>query len=417
MPHGAHQQLRRVWTAAIAAAFLAVLIAPLGHAQSPAPTDPATTLDPGSLDSARDRLERLEARIKAEESNVKRMQSQLANLSGQVATEQGDLDEIRHTLDGTNIRISETTARLSDLSGKLQTRARSLYKRGPVQLLGVFFGGNSLSDFTKRVTYAAGVARRDESLVLDMRRKQAELNEIRAAQVRLESEQRTTVERLENRQTLLIDVFADQQAVLADLAETRAEVIELVQSMEAQLSPSELASIKRVAGKGMTVSYGDWAAAFLERIGAPVTRGNLVAVVAWEASEGTQATWNPLATTMPMEGATIYNSHGVRNYQSLGQGLDASLKTLTRPNHGYEAILDSLERGAEAMDTGKAINASDWCRGCTNGQYVIGIIPAVEKYYDRYSGDGNGGEEPKPSGSPAPTSKPTSTPDDDSVAA
>ncbi|MEX2395290.1 MAG: hypothetical protein WD826_12515, partial [Actinomycetota bacterium] len=368
-----------------------------------------------SLDSARERLKRLEARIEAEEANVHRMQTQIGNLSGEVATEQGDLDEIRKTLGDTNLRISETTARLSDLQSKLQTRARSLYKRGPVQLVGVLLGGNSFSEFSKRVTYAAGVARRDEELVLDMRKKQAELNAVRAAQVKLESDQRRTVDRLENRQDLLIDVFADQQAVLADLADARAEVQELVSQLESQLSPGELASIKRVAGKGMTISYGEWAAAFLERIGAPVIRSNLVAVVAWEASEGTQATWNPLATTMPMDGATIYNSHGVRNYNSMQQGLDASFETLDRPNHGYEAILDSLERGAEAMDTGKAINASDWCRGCTNGQYVIGIIPAVEKYYDRYSGDGNGGEDPKPSGSPTPASKPTSTPDPDSV--
>jgi hypothetical protein len=83
----------------------------------------------------------------------------------------------------------------------------------------------------------------------------------------------------------------------------------------------------------------------------------------------------------------VYNSHGVRNYKTMRQGIEASIKTLKRPSHGYEKILDSLEKALKAMETGKAINKSDWCRGCTNGSYVIGIIPAVEKYYDRYAGE------------------------------
>jgi hypothetical protein len=121
-------------------------------------------------------------------------------------------------------------------------------------------------------------------------------------------------------------------------------------------------------------------------MGAPVTRDNLIAVVAWEASEGTQATWNPLATTMPMPGSTVYNSHGVRNYRSKKQGLKAVQATLARPNYGYDKILDAIERGATAMEIGEAINQSHWCFGCNNGQYVIAIIPAVERYYDRYAG-------------------------------
>ena len=38
------------------------------------------------------------------------------------------------------------------------------------------------------------------------------------------------------------------------------------------------------------------------------------------------------------------------------------------------------------MDTGRAINQSDWCSGCAGGSYVVGYIPAVEQYYDRYAG-------------------------------
>lgn len=136
----------------------------------------------------------------------------------------------------------------------------------------------------------------------------------------------------------------------------------------------------------MTIGYGAWASAFLTALGAPTSRGNLVAVVAWEAAEGTLATWNPLATTYFMPGATVYNSHGVKNYTSKEQGIEASVLTLKRPGHGYEAIVASLRAGAEAMETGRAINRSDWCGGCASGTYVLGFIPAVEENYGRYAG-------------------------------
>jgi hypothetical protein len=37
------------------------------------------------------------------------------------------------------------------------------------------------------------------------------------------------------------------------------------------------------------------------------------------------------------------------------------------------------------MTTAKAINASMWCSGCANGQYVVDLIPSVEQYYDSYA--------------------------------
>ena len=347
---------------------------------------PAATQET-NLDDARKRLTRLENRIKGEEANASRLARQLRDLGSSLTREQGDLTEIRTNLAQTSTRVAQTRSRLDDLRSQIRERARNIYKHGRLEMVGVLLGADTFSAFVRRISYASALAERDKTLVLQMRSQQAKLEQILAYQTRLENVQHTTVDRLARRRDLITDVFAKQQAVLADLAQTRGQALDLVERLESQLSAAELRSIKRVAGRGMTVSYGDWAEAFLAAIGAPVVRDNLVAVVAWEASEGTQATWNPLATTMPMPGATVYNSHGVRNYKTMKQGIDASIKTLSRPGHGYEKILDSLERAPEAMETGKAINASDWCRGCANGSYVIGIIPAVEKYYDRYAGE------------------------------
>jgi len=37
------------------------------------------------------------------------------------------------------------------------------------------------------------------------------------------------------------------------------------------------------------------------------------------------------------------------------------------------------------MTSARAINASDWCRGCAGGTYVIGMIPKVEANYRTYA--------------------------------
>jgi hypothetical protein len=180
-------------------------------------------------------------------------------------------------------------------------------------------------------------------------------------------------------------VFARQQATLANLARLRGQALALVSELTAKLGPAALAGLRRVAGQGMTISYGEWAGSLLSSLGAPTSRNNRIAIVAWEASEGTQATWNPLATTKDAPGATIYNSHGVKNYRSKEQGIEASIATMRLPRRGYEPIIARLRAGEEAMRTAEAIRDSRWCSGCAGGSYVTGLIEAVTKYYDRYA--------------------------------
>jgi len=134
---------------------------------------------------------------------------------------------------------------------------------------------------------------------------------------------------------------------------------------------------------GEPVTYEAWANGFLDRLGAPRCDENLLIVVAWETSESTAAAFNPLATTHAMEGATAMNSVGVKNYVSLDQGLDASRDTLTggAGSYGYAAIVDDLRACAPAESTAAAINASAWCRGCTDGLYLTGLLPLVRDAY------------------------------------
>lgn len=134
-----------------------------------------------------------------------------------------------------------------------------------------------------------------------------------------------------------------------------------------------------------TVTYTQWAALFLRHIDAPVCRNNVIAMVAWEVQEGTDAAWNPLATTLHMKGATRFNSVGVRNFVSLEQGLEGTALTLKKglDTYGYGYIVQALRACAPPMLTAKTINASKWCHGCTKGLYVTGILRAVAEALTR----------------------------------
>lgn len=133
----------------------------------------------------------------------------------------------------------------------------------------------------------------------------------------------------------------------------------------------------------LVISWPQWAAMLLDRLHAPRCANNLIVMVAWAAQEGTDAGWNPLATTLDLPGATLFNSAGVRNYASLSQGLHATVLTLQHglTTHGYGAIVQGLRACADPVITASAINASDWCRGCADGRYVTGVVTHVIAEY------------------------------------
>lgn len=136
------------------------------------------------------------------------------------------------------------------------------------------------------------------------------------------------------------------------------------------------------------VTYEQWAIAFLDEVNAPNCESNRIAMLAWEANEGTAAVFNPLATTYFLKGSTKFNSVGVRNYLSLAQGVKAQRLTLEKGSKSYDygPILDKLDACAPPLATAKAIRASSWCSGCSSGQYVTGLIDDVRNGYKTYAG-------------------------------
>jgi len=135
------------------------------------------------------------------------------------------------------------------------------------------------------------------------------------------------------------------------------------------------------------VTYEDWANRTIRQFKAPTCKNNQIVMVAWEANEGTAARYNPLATTYKLPGSTEFNSVGVQNYESLLQGSKAVRLTIENgwSSYGYGAIVKKLRACAEPMATAKAIRASQWCQGCSGGEYVTWLIPSVKKNYNTYA--------------------------------
>lgn len=117
-------------------------------------------------------------------------------------------------------------------------------------------------------------------------------------------------------------------------------------------------------GPAITIdSPTSFAFALLRRGSLPATGSNVCSVLAWETAEGGQfvtgaSQFNPLNTTKPMPGDSIFNSVGVRNYPDWATGLEATWLTLEAGF--YDGIRSALQRGGDAIGVLTAITASPW---------------------------------------------------------
>lgn len=138
-----------------------------------------------------------------------------------------------------------------------------------------------------------------------------------------------------------------------------------------------------VTCKGITAGrYQSFYASVLDGISAPVSDSVITGLAAWHSAEGGNATWNPFNTTQGAQGATSYNSVGVKNYPNEEIGVTATVKTLLNGN--YPGILAALR--VDAFDIhalADAVDSSVWgtkhlsdvTKSCTtsqNGDYTQG---------------------------------------------
>ena len=333
------------------------------------------------LGQATGRLAQLEQQISTAQTTLAKQQSALYRALSSLSHDQAAFQDVQSMLMGMRGRLATAQAQYEDIKSAIDQRAAEAYMQGPFAGVQALLSSGSFSDFSDRLQFESAIALHDTSVAAEADASQAALQHQVVRQQALLGQRANLLRRTTEHQQQLALVFAAQQSALKDLAKARVEAERLVGNLRAKLQLQALLA----KGGGMTITYGRWAARFLTAAGAPVSHRNLVVMVAWQSAEGTSASWNPLATTQDMPGATMFNSVGVKNYSSLGSGIQATILTLEAPGHGYEDILSDLRASKDSMTTGGAINASDWCHGCSGGRYVIELIPVVEQYFSTYA--------------------------------
>jgi hypothetical protein len=334
---------------------------------------------------AKARLKLLESRIAAEQVTIGAITDNLKIAARDVAQHRRVYDSILDQLARTQIARRRTAERYQLLRSQIDDAAAAAYIRGPGYALEAMLELKTFSEVADLLTYTNAIAARNARLADEVSRVAFELELREREETELRIRQEDALAKLTEKQGELTARFVDQQQRIAGLARDHAEVRALLVQLRERLRAEELAAAEEALRNGTPLTFGQWAQYFLKEMHAPVARNNLVVLVAWQVAEYTQARWNPLATTYPMPGASEFNSHGVRNYVSLEQGLDATRLTLSHCCYGYEQIIANLARNADPMTTGEAINDSRWCYGCADGGYVIDLIPTVEQYYDDYA--------------------------------
>lgn len=102
----------------------------------------------------------------------------------------------------------------------------------------------------------------------------------------------------------------------------------------------------------------DWQSQILTDLHVPNTGNNQHNLTIWNHQEGGTARYNPFNTTLPMPGATDYNSVHVKNYPDWPTGKHANVQTINQQN--MHAIKNALANDVPEYTFKVAVNSSPW---------------------------------------------------------
>jgi len=346
---------------------------------------PAGADTQGKLNKAQQQLGKLESVIGTQVKQAEAVRATLVTAESKVGSAQQSFDGVTTQLISLRAELSVDQSQYDQLQGRIDSLARQAYMEGPGASLENLLNATSMNDLNDRMEFMSVIGNEDKLLANQVQGVTTSLDAQKTQLDGLQQKQAIVLSQLTSARDLLAAKLAAQETALSNLNATRDKIVKLIGELSAKLQGQTISGVGGILQGGHNAPYGEWAAAFLQRIQAPTCFDNLVAMVAWQVQEGTTANWNPLATTYPEPGASDFNSVGVKNYVSLAQGLDATYGTLNTSAYGYPPILSSLRACKAATTTAWAINASSWCRGCAGGRYEIGLIATVEANYTTYS--------------------------------
>ena len=108
------------------------------------------------------------------------------------------------------------------------------------------------------------------------------------------------------------------------------------------------------------IDRGPFSNGVVRKLGAEVTLHTRRALMAENQAEGVAAANNAYNTTLRTGCSTTFNHVGVQNYCTPEEGMNATVRTLKFPNHGYERIIRAIRNNAPAIVIVRAFGRSDW---------------------------------------------------------
>jgi peptidoglycan hydrolase-like protein with peptidoglycan-binding domain len=108
----------------------------------------------------------------------------------------------------------------------------------------------------------------------------------------------------------------------------------------------------------------------LESLGAPTSEENMKFMIAWRQAEGSGGKYNPFNTTQNMPGAVSINSHGVKSYLTLEDGIVATIKTLR--NGRYNCIVNGLVNDIGSENIARCESLKTWGTGDLVSKVIAG---------------------------------------------
>jgi len=161
-----------------------------------------------------------------------------------------------------------------------------------------------------------------------------------------------------------------------DLAKLLSNILKMTmggKSLDLDSAKIDLAS-KNLDDKvqSKTTSDDEFYKKVLQCLGAKPTKSNMLFMYAWRQAEGATADYNPFNTTKNMPGATKYNSVGVKNYQSMEDGIKATCQTL-KLNY-YTDIVDGLKNDVGLYKLSRMEGLKKWGTGALLAKVVDGYL-------------------------------------------
>ncbi len=302
------------------------------------------------LASPQSSLQELQDQARVVRATMKRLESEMEALTLQWHAARQHLEEVNARLVTAGRELRSAEIELERQRRLVAVRVTTMYKSGEYSWFDIVVGSASVADAETAVDVMRRISELDS-------REEAELQRLMGEALRLERQVETEREEA-------IIAQADIDARRAGMDQKIAEREALLKDVVAQIKKI-LAAPELLLKSGGKVTQVTWAQAFLKSLGMRLTVENVAAVVAWEMAEGghwyNTAYYNPLNTTQPMAGATIFNSVGVKAYKSWSQGLKASVITIN--NGFYGGILAALRSGDDGQAVATAVAASPWGTG------------------------------------------------------